>query len=250
MQLRGLHRYFPEISSRLNKPTLYSRLRKFYLDQCKIIVCESEFLKKELKQKLSGIKNIIVIYYAYSKKNVKVKFKFDKKKLNIGILGKVDNNRKDYNMLTRILKNKFFFDTKISLTFLGSANNNLAKKKIKEFSKLSNKIISKNYFIEKDFVKFGKKCDFLISLNNKTNLYGETRMSGCFGDAILLKKYLYCPTFEDPYREFSDFTFYFKNVINLVSDVKLRSKKNKTIFFDRSKYERLIKTIKKNFQID
>jgi hypothetical protein len=35
-------------------------------------------------------------------------------------------------------------------------------------------------------------------------------MSGCFGDAILLKKYLYCPSFEDPYREFSDFTFYLK----------------------------------------
>ena len=48
LQLRGLHRYFPEINLKLNKSTLYSNLRNFYLRQCKVIVCESNFLKKKL----------------------------------------------------------------------------------------------------------------------------------------------------------------------------------------------------------
>jgi hypothetical protein len=39
-----------------------------------------------------------------------------------------------------MLKNKFFLDKKISLTFLGSANNDLGKKIINEFSKFSKKI--------------------------------------------------------------------------------------------------------------
>ena len=72
LQLRSLHRYFPEIPARLNKPTLYSRLRRCYLNQCGTIICESENLKNKLKKYLEkkkyNYKNILVIYYAYSKK--------------------------------------------------------------------------------------------------------------------------------------------------------------------------------------
>lgn len=253
LQLRSLHRYFPNIKSIPKNVIFYNKLRNLYLQNCQNIVCESEYLKKKLIRKLGKIncfdKKIIVLYYAYSKQNTKIKIKFSKKKLNIGILGTVDNNRKDYNILIKILENKFFLDKKISLTFLGAANNYLGKKKIKEFSKFSKKIISKNYFTEKDFLKIGKKCDFLISLNNKTNFYGEFRMSGCFGDSILLKKYLYCPSFEDPYREFSDFTFYFENPNHVINNIKLCTTKNQTIFFNKFKYEQSIETIENNFEI-
>ena len=74
-------------------------------------------------------------------------------------------------------------------------------------------------------------------------------MSGCFGDSILLKKYLYCPSFEDPYREFSDFTFYFENPNHVINNIKLLTSKNQTIFFNKFKYEQSIKTIENNFEI-
>lgn len=254
LQLRSLHRYFVDIYSTQKKLIFYIKLRNLYLQNCQNIVCESEYLKKKLIRKLGKIKcidkKITVIYYAYSKRNTKIKIRFNKKKLNIGILGTVDIHRKDYNILFEMLKKNFFLNKKISLTFLGATNNDLGKKKINGFSKFSKDIISKNYFTEKEFLKFGKKCDFLISLNNKTNFYGEFRMSGCFGDAILLKKYLYCPSFEDPYREFSDFTFYFENINSMVNNIKFCTNRNKTIAFDRIKYEQLIKTIKTNFEID
>jgi hypothetical protein len=250
-QLRSLHRYFPNISSVHKKRIFYSRLRNFYLQKCENIICESEYLKKKFIN-MFGKKNclnkkILVIYYAYSRRKVKIKMKFNKKKINIGILGTVDKNRKDYSILTKVLEHKFFLYKKISLTFLGSLNTKFSKDKIKEFSKFSKNIITKKYFTEKEFQKFGKKCTFLISLNNKTNFYGKYRMSGCFGDAIILKKYLYCPSFEDPIREFSNFTFYYKNFKSMIKNIILYTKKSKTVAFDSHKYERTLKNIKNNF---
>jgi len=253
LQLRSLHRYFPKIRLIKKKQRFYNIFRNLYLHFCNNIVCESKYLKNKLIKKIGKKKcvdkNIIVLYYAYTKKISKIKFRINKKKLNIGILGTIDSKRKDYTMLIKILKNKYFFNKEIFLTFLGAANTSLAKKKIDEFSKFSKKIISKHYYTDHEFLKFGKKCDFLISLNNKKNFYGEFRMSGCFGDAILLKKYLFCPSFEDPYREFSNFSFYFKNLGHLISNIKFCTNKKQTIIFEKLKYEDLNKTIKDNFDI-
>ena len=250
MQLRGLHRYFPEINLRLNKSTLYSYLRNFYLKQCKVIVCESSYLKKKLINYLGKEncfnKKIFTIYYTYPKKKLKIIYKFNKKKLNIGILGTVDEKRKDYQQLNSLLKNEYLKKKELTLTFLGSANSAFGKKTIKEFSKLCKKIVSKNYFTEKEFLRFGKKCDFLISLNNKTNFYGEYRISASFGDATLLKKQLYCPAFEDPLREFSGFTFYFKKIEKIIDDLKNSKFKKKVINFDLLNYKNTIFFIKKN----
>jgi hypothetical protein len=252
LQLRGLHRYFPNINSRLNKPILYSNLRNIYLRQCKIIVCESNYLKKKLinylgKQNCSN-KKIFTIYYAYPQKKLKISFKFNKKKLNIGILGMVDEKRKNYQQLHNLLKNKYFLKKEVTLTFLGAANGAFAISKVKGFSKLCKRIISKEYFNDKEFLRFGNKCDFLISLNNKTNFYGKYRMSGCFGDAILLKKKLYCPDFEDPDRELSGFTFYFKKIEKIIRDIE--SSKKKTIIFDLLNYKYNINFIKNNLILE
>ncbi len=253
-QLRSLHRYFPNIRSVHKKKIFYSKCRNYYLQNCQNIICESEFLRKKLINMLGKSncldKKILVIYYAYSRKKNKIKVNFNKKMINIGILGAVDQNRKDYSVLYKLLENRFFFNKKITLTFLGSVNTKFAENKIKEFSKFSKKIISKNYFSEKEFIKFGKKCSFLISLNNKTNFYGKYRMSGCFGDAILLKKYLYCPNFEDPSREFSDFTFYYKNIKSMIKNIKIRANKSIIVTFNSIKYEQTLKIIKKNFEIE
>ena len=75
-------------------------------------------------------------------------------------------------------------------------------------------------------------------------------MSGCFGDAILLKKYLYCPNFEDPIREFSDFTFYYKNFKSMIKNIKIRTNKSIIVTFNSIKYEQTLKKIKKNFEIE
>ena len=82
------------------------------MQNCHNIICESEFLKKKLISMLGKNncldKKILVIYYAYSKKKNKIKVNFNKEMINIGILGAVDQNRKDYSILFKLLEIDFF----------------------------------------------------------------------------------------------------------------------------------------------
>ena len=253
LQLRGLHRYFPEINIKIKKPSIYSYFRSFYLDECKYIVCESFFLKKTLIKKLGFLKSknkkIYVNYYAYSKKKEEVNFKY-KKNLNIGILGAVDPVRKNYNQLISLIKNKYFNKRAITLTFLGSVKTKNAKEKVKQISKYCKKIIHKEYLTDEELYNYGSNCDFLLSLNSKNNFYGKYRMSGCFGDAIILKKPLFCPDFEDPYREFSGFTFYFNSDKEILKKIKIHSNNRQLIKFDTLNLRANLLKFKKDLQND
>ena len=76
LQLRSLHRYFPEIKLIQKKQIFYNIFRNLYLQYCRNIVCESEYLKNKLIKKIGkkkcNNKKIIVLYYAYSKRNSKI----------------------------------------------------------------------------------------------------------------------------------------------------------------------------------
>jgi hypothetical protein len=250
LQLRGLHRYFPKINKKINQPTIFSYFRNLYLNECRYIVCESFFLKKTLIKELgffkSKNKKIYVIYYAYPKKNQKIKIQY-KKKLNIGILGSVDPFRKNYDQLIKLITNNYFNKEKLTITILGSAGTEYAKNKINEISKYCKKIIHKDYLSNKEFYKYGSKCDFLLSLNTKNNFYGKYRMSGCFGDAIVLKKPLFCPYFEDPYREFANFTFYFKSIKEILYQIKKNLNTKRFIKFNTLNLLENYIVIKKKF---
>ena len=248
IQLRGIHRYFADINTKINKPGFYSYLRNLYLHNCNIIICESKFLRKTLIKKI-GLKNcknrkIWVFYYAYPQKKRSISVKY-KKNLNIGILGSVDPIRKNYDQLLILLKNKFFQKRNVTLTFLGSAQTKFASNKINYIRNYCNKIVSKKYFSDKEFLKYGKNCDFLISLNTTTNFYGKYRMSGCFGDAILLEKPLYCPKFEDPNREFNNFTIYFDDISKIVFYIKKYTKFKQIISFDHLNLKENILNVEK-----
>ena len=253
LQLRGLHRYFPKIHNKINKPAIYSYFRNRYLNECKYIVCESFFLKKTLINELGFIKSknkkIYVIYYAYPKKKQKIKIQY-KKELNIGILGSVDPFRKNYDQLIKLIRNNYFNKNKLTITILGSVAGKYAKNKVQEISRYCKKIIHKDYLSNKEFYDYGSKCDFLLSLNSKNNFYGEYRMSGCFGDAIILKKSLFCPYFEDPYREFSNFTFYFKSIKEILAQIKKNFNSKKFIKFNTLNLRENYIIMKKDFKYE
>ena len=64
---------------------------------------------------------------------------------------------------------------------------------------------------EEDFLRMGKDCDILLSLNKEEKYYGNYKGTGSFGDAMYLQKSLIIPAFADPIYEFSDFCYYYKN---------------------------------------
>jgi hypothetical protein len=146
---------------------------------------------------------------------------------------------KRYNRIILNHKNK------IKIYFLGRSNKLLTSKYLRKFFKYNIRYFN-GYLSEKRFYKWGHDCDILFSLNTKTNFYGKYRLSGSFGDAINLKKLLFAPHFEDPNREFSDFTVYFKNSADLIKKF-VSNKKNPN--FDKFYYKPNLINIVNNLKL-
>ena len=103
--------------------------------------------------------------------------------------------------------------------------------------------------MEKKFRKWGKDCDILMSLNTRTNYYGKYRLSGSFGDSINLQKKLIAPFFEDPLREFSDFTTYYKSKNHLLKILSSKSLSKFNCNFDKFLIKKNLERISKDLSL-
>ncbi len=239
-QLRSIHRYIPSCTVLRSDRSFLPYLRYYLIYLVGKIVLESNFLKRSFENKIKlKDKSISYIYIAH--KNVNKIKEYNRKKNRIGVLGQIDPIRKNYKLLLEIFK-KPSLKSKFQLIFLGRAINSKSIKIIKEFKKNNiDFIYSKKYISDKKFKKLGKSCKYLISLNTKRNYYGKYRLSGSFGDAIILKKYLIAPIFEDPNREFKNFTSYFNKKNDLIK--LLKSKKSIKINFDKFRVKDNLKRV-------
>ena len=174
---------------------------------------ETKNLTNNLKKyfEINQIKNkrFTCLYIAHTDENLsEVNNTTDK--LKIGLLGAIDEDRKNYDIIFDALnkiKNK-----EIHIFFLGSNLNQKSKKVIEKFNKFKTYFFS-GYLPDDIFYEWGKKCNLLIS-TNKTDIvrgYGSLKGTGPFGDAIYLSRPLLILSRVDPIKEFSDFTFYYEN---------------------------------------
>lgn len=208
--VRGLHRIFPDIHKSLII-RLYIYPRYLLFKSLNYFVCENKNLTNIFRKKFE--KNsfkITTIYTRYFDKELSCKKK-NNKTFVIGVLGGIDPSRKNYNLLHKSLLS---FKKEIKIIFLGKFDNNLSDDVIKNFDNFQIEF-KKKTLTEKDFLNLGKKCDIFISLNRKEKLYGRYKGTGSFGDAMYLQKPLIAPLFADPINEFKDFTFYYKNSVDL-----------------------------------
>ncbi|MDB3873588.1 hypothetical protein N9317_06065 [Pelagibacteraceae bacterium] len=256
LQIRSIHRYIPSCKVLNIDKSFLPHFRYYLIFLVNRIVLESKFLKEILKKKFQlKYKNKLISYFYIAHQNSKKIEKFSNKKIQknsikkirIGVLGQIDPLRKNYKLLLEIFK-RSSFKSKFQLIFLGRAINSKSIKIINEFKRNKIDFIYFNKYIsDKRFKLYGKSCDFLMSLNTKINYYGRYRLSGSFGDAIILKKKLIAPYFEDPYREFKDFTSYFKKKEDLIK--LLDCKKFMKINFNKFKSTDNLKRLKKELKI-
>ena len=204
--LRGLHRIFPDVHKNyFIKFFINIRYRIFKL--LDIFVCENKNLTMIFKQKFKNKKiKITTIYTRYFDKNIFYKKKYHQH-LVIGVLGRIDPFRKNYQILH---ENLYSCKAKIKIKFLGGCYKSLSEKVIEDFKDFNIDFKSR-MLNEKEFLKMGQDCDLLVSLNREEKHYGQYKGTGSFGDAMYLQKTLIAPSFADPIKEFEDFCHYYNN---------------------------------------
>mgnify|MGYP006078437945 CR=1 FL=1 len=228
--VRGLHRIFPDIHKNFIVK-FFIKLRYMIFKLLNLFVCENENLTNIFKKKFKK-KNfrVTTMYTRYFDKNVSFK-KNPNQNLVIGILGGIDPLRKNYDLLHKSI---YDYREKIKIVFLGKFNKELSENIINDFKNF-NIEFKKKMLTEKDFLRMGKDCDLLVSLNKEEKHYGNFKGTGSFGDAMYLQKSLIVPYFADPIQEFKDFSFYYRNKKQLKSLIEkiLKKKIKLTAKFDK-----------------
>ena len=194
------------------KYDFFCKLRLFLLKRNYRFLMETKNLTNNLKKyfETNQIKNkrFTCLYIAHTDKHSSIVNNTDN--LKIGLLGAIDEHRKNYDIIFDAL-NKIN-RKEIYIFFLGSNLGQRSKKIIEKFNKFKTYFFS-GYLPDDIFYKWGKKCDLLIS-TNKTDIvrgYGSLKGTGPFGDAIYLSRPLLILNQVDPIKEFSDFAFYYEN---------------------------------------
>jgi glycosyltransferase involved in cell wall biosynthesis len=136
----------------------------------------------------------------------------------IGLTGRIDPQRKDYNKLFNVLKKLSDEErSKIQLLFLGECNNPDSRNLIKEFEKLSTVTWFDGYLSDSEFESSGLNCDVLFSPLPENFGYGITKETGAFGDAIYLHKKVIIPQFSCTNGEFDPISIYYDSEDALLS---------------------------------
>ena len=201
-QIRNIHAFIPR------KKTILSKLRFNLLNLSNKYIFENRYLSEKFKKnKIFKNKKITYQYinhYNDENKKVKINNKY------IGILGAIDNSKKDYDLLLNglwSLKKKNF---EFTVIFLGKLINKNSIQTIRKFSDFKIKFFKK-YISEEQFKKWGYKCKFLISPLKIKSGYGQLKPTGSFGDSIYLNRKLLINYKADPYKEFQTISSYFYN---------------------------------------
>ena len=138
------------------------------------------------------------------------------RKYRIGLLGAVEEIRRDYQDLIVALQNlPSDKRKKIELVTLGNSNGGTLNPVLVELMKLVDVDATDGWISVDEFDDRGGSCHLLISPLKPEMEYGTYKGSGTFGDAVYLKKKVIIPSFVDPFHEFEEIAFYYSNIGSL-----------------------------------
>lgn len=251
--VRDISRYFPNLSEKGKK---YISVRNKILLNTNSILCENKHLTEIFKNNLTDeFKKKVRVSTLYTRTSKKIEINLrqqENKKdlLTLGILGGIDDNRKDYNILIKLIREN---NLKLKLIFLGRFYKDISSRVIDKFLKIDANIFynktKEGVISENDFLELGNQCDLLVSLNlvNHSDLsYGKYKGSGSFGDAILLNKHLVVPSLTDRTKEFKSFSSYYDNYNDFVQIIKKASKEKPNCDFSEFFSKRVFSNIEKD----
>ncbi|WP_206747515.1 hypothetical protein, partial [Vibrio breoganii] len=147
------------------------------------------------------------------------------KKLRVGLVGQFDARRRDYRVLIQFIEDYPDLLNEIEFWQIGRVKNDNASLKMKK--ELSHVVqFKKEDYSTKELDEMIQASDVLISFNSVDCGYDKGKGTAAFGDAICLRKPLIVPEFLSAYKEFSDFSYYYKTadcIYKLLKERKFRN---------------------------
>lgn len=130
----------------------------------------------------------------------------------IGVLGTIDNTRRDYETVVRALRHLSSCEReRLKLLFLAGPP---PQTDISQFRRRISNLVETEFPDEPGFllsyIPRGSLCDVLLAPLKEETGYGITKGSGAFGDLLAMRKMLIAPKTSDPMQEFSAFAHYYR----------------------------------------
>lgn len=140
----------------------------------------------------------------------------------IGVLGTIDNNRRDYETVFRALRCLSSWEReRLKLLFLAGPP---PQTNISQFRRRISNLLEAEFPDEPGFllsyIPRGSSCDVLLAPLREEAGYGSTKGSGAFGDLLAMRKKLIAPKTSDPMQEFSAFAHYYRDDSELARILK------------------------------
>ncbi|MDA9043182.1 hypothetical protein N9H56_01330 [Pseudomonadales bacterium] len=137
-------------------------------------------------------------------------------KYRIGLLGAVEEFRRDYREIILALQNvSLDIRNRIEFVTLGNSNGGSDNPVLIELKKLVDVDMTDGWISVDEFDSRGAGCHLLISPLKQEMEYGTYKGSGTFGDAIYLKKKVIIPSHVDPFYEFEEIAYYYTDIESL-----------------------------------
>ena len=180
------------------------------------VVCESSCQEEFLRRYIPSKSKVKYFSGRLSDNNPK-DYEFKERSVNnvVGLLGSVDIERRDYDLLFDALQ-EIPLKIRPKLAFLGVLKNNSLNviERALEINVLE--YYSEKFVSESTFFQIGQKCKLLISPLTIKKMYGPANGSGSFGDAITLRKSLLIPEHVPIPSEFEGFVTHYYNKKDLI----------------------------------
>ncbi len=137
-------------------------------------------------------------------------------KIRIGLLGTVNEERRDYSMICDALQTMPAQQrSRLLFVTLGECREGANHRAIKALSAFVEVDCREGLLSERDLVARGRICDLLMASLTRERAYGTLRGSGSFGDAVYLQKRLILPQHADMEGEFAPMCIYYSDAAEL-----------------------------------
>ena len=138
-------------------------------------------------------------------------------KIRIGMIGRIDVNRKDYDLIYRLQEQLGEISAQLEFVILGECKDPKSQEIIAKIEKYSKVIYSNGYLSDEEFEELGLSCAILFAPLTDNYGYGLTKETGAFGDAIYLHKKVIIPQFACTNGEFDPISEYYASSDDLLS---------------------------------